>query len=592
MRKNILLLGLVFILLSGFASATTDDAWLYYTFDDDDTVSTHPQDVSGNSRHGINIGGTTTGVSAVLNEGYDLDDSDDRIQLTTAFSKSATGSLCMGLNFDTTDEHFLTLSSESITNKNVLYCYMAVGVINCGFRPADSLKDWEFSLNRAALSASTDYHFCITQDGTAPKAYIDGGLEAITFSTDIDKTKWLDDITGTIDNAFFGYYSIYYGGIIDELAYYERELSLSEVQELDNSGAYYNPYDSETPTNYFQLSAKNANNNISIDSFSATFTNSSGDYTNSTTDGTLEFIVNDNSNYEVFVNASGFAYYYINLSYLNNTNTETVYLDKTNSIDISIYDQNSGDLINESVEITFINASGQFQRTTINGTYYITELAVGHWSVEFDSDNYTDTSYDLTVSQRSTQTLNAYMLSNDDTRQTILQALDADTNDIIEGASITIKRILNDVWTVVTVLQTDITGKTRFTYEEETEYQFIISTTNYEDKSFSLNPILFSTYTIYLDPDTEVIYDNDYASINIYWTPKYYRDEITENITFTFSSPWGNFDEYGFNATFDSTVLQKNGNNAYGEELTGTLNLGGADFGDSNKTNASNEKFI
>jgi len=102
-------------------------------------------------------------------------------------------------------------------------------------------NQWQMYTTSGGISAETWYHVAITQDGTAPKIYING-VNDTTFVTDTDKTKWLGDLSGA-DNGRLGCRNFNSGGnqdfldgLLDDMGIYNKDIGSSLIGDLYNSG--------------------------------------------------------------------------------------------------------------------------------------------------------------------------------------------------------------------------------------------------------------------------------------------------------------------------------------------------------------------
>ena len=143
---------------------------------------------------------------------------------------------------------------------------------------------WAFATDVVPFSDNTWTHWAMIQDGTAPVLYIDGQLVDITFSITTDKAAWINDATG-LDNGRIASLnqnsageSNTYNGNIDEVGFFNTDLSSAEVSEIYNGGkpkdltkhtkvdnliAYYRMGDkSEFSTNHFFPEIKSGLNNF------------------------------------------------------------------------------------------------------------------------------------------------------------------------------------------------------------------------------------------------------------------------------------------------------------------------------------------
>lgn len=151
------------------------------------------------------------------------------------------------------------------------------------------VNKWDLRQDVATLSSGAWSHIAVTQGGigTDPVLYINGNNPAQTF-TATDKTIWFNDLSGLLDNGRIATYSYngvgetgHYDGNIDELSFWDTDLSLSEIQEIYNNGkpnnllkhsksgnlvSYFRMGDKSTfdGSNFTLVDQKSSNNGLSV----------------------------------------------------------------------------------------------------------------------------------------------------------------------------------------------------------------------------------------------------------------------------------------------------------------------------------------
>ena len=142
-------------------------------------------------------------------------------------------------------------------------------------------------------------------------------------------------------------------------------------------------------------------------------------------------------------------------------------------------------------------------------------------------------------------------------------------------------RLINGSWVVVESKNSDITGRSQFSYLTNILYRFYASKSGYTSKTFDLDPILFTEYNVRLNKINAINETIDYQKISIGFSPKYYYNDATNNFTIFFASPDGYFQSYSYNVTFPSGSVAGSGTNAIGENFVNTINITGANFYDT-----------
>ena len=251
----------------------------------------------------------------------------------------------------------------------------------------------------------------------------------------------------------------------------------------------------------------------------------------------------------------------------------------TNSINITILDENTGNPIIANITMQFSNILiGGFTNITDTGSFFVDNLDTGEWGILFTGDDYSPKTYYVTVANRSHSYLTAYLSQNYST--TIFTVTNKDTSELLDGVSATMYRIIGGNWTVVGSKLTDISGKIEFAYQENINYRFFFSNTGYDNYIFTLTPILFSEYDVKMQSTTTQVYYPDYDRVSIAYYPTiFFNDDIT-NFTFLIQSPYGELLTYGYNSTYPGGTTAQEGIQAIGEMFNSNFNITGATFGD------------
>lgn len=207
---------------------------------------------------------------------------------------------------------------------------------------------------------------------------------------------------------------------------------------------------------------------------------------------------------------------------------------------------------------------------TFNGTYFIYNLTPGEWNAKFTATGYSIRTYSLTIGNRTSQILNAYLTQSES--KTIFTIRNDATEDLIQDVLITMYRNLNSTWQTVESKYTDITGRSQFTYDTTANYRFYFSKNGYEDLLFYLNPVLFDSYDVRLTPNTIINNTADYDRVSIIYSPSvYYAGANTFN--FLIQCPYGELESYGYNISYPGGSDTQTGVNALGSQLTSAITI-------------------
>ena len=240
---------------------------------------------------------------------------------------------------------------------------------------------------------------------------------------------------------------------------------------------------------------------------------------------------------------------------------------------INVYDEQTNLFVtDEPTTITFSKGNSSFSLNTTTGRLNLTGLDAiesGSYSVLFENSAYNPRTYSLTYSRTYAQTLNAYLVPLS-APSTIFTIEDSQSRSPVEGATVTIQRYVNGTLTTVLTRDSDITGRVGFDYIPDRRYEFTIAKTGYATRSFNLDPILFSSYTILLEPSVSFgEIGGDFSGVSIIFSTNRFTESQTNNLTLSFSDSTGGLVSYGYNVSTTTTgqLTSQSGSNAYGSIL-------------------------
>ena len=157
-----------------------------------------------------------------------------------------------------------------------------------GFGLNGGVTKWQVRCSSAPFSDNIWTHIALVQDGVSPVLYVNGIAPAQTFPTSIDKTIWFNNLV--LNNGRIGcrFYSVAeadgalpLNGNIDEVGFFNRNLSAAQITELYNNGkpkdlkkhsasgnlvSYFRMGDGDTfdGTNWTLFDKKGTNNGTSV----------------------------------------------------------------------------------------------------------------------------------------------------------------------------------------------------------------------------------------------------------------------------------------------------------------------------------------
>lgn len=324
MNKNIIIWAIITILTATIATATINDAVVYYSFDTAEINTTHALDISSAPNyHGTRLNSIATTANGRLNQAFKFDGSDDEIDLYPASITNFT--FCAWINYTSTTPVYNTIVGVG-NNKFQFFVDTQGGV------GTNKLKVWVNNANsyigNTALTANKEYHACVTLDPYTNKIqfYLNGTADSALTALSNDPTNYSgwdigeNDIAGDV-----------FAGMIDEVALYNRILTSAEISELRNITE--NPYTLDTITVTINTPANNTiiyQGNFTA-RFNYTATNSKAGncslYLNNTLKSTRRSITSGSNNTQI--NATGITegtYNWrirCNATGINNTNSTT-----------------------------------------------------------------------------------------------------------------------------------------------------------------------------------------------------------------------------------------------------------------------------
>jgi hypothetical protein len=149
-----------------------------------------------------------------------------------------------------------------------------------------------------------------------------------------------------------------------------------------------------------------------------------------------------------------------------------------------------------------------------------------------------------------------------------------ETGELLEGCGITVSKIVNGSWTTVASGFTDITGRLQLGVSTNTDYRFGSICSGYEDKSFNLNPVIFTSYTIQLTKQGSSGSDLDFSTVSVYATNTTFKNNGSNTFMWEIKAPLGDLEQYAYSLyTSCKNITSFSGVNNYGDIDLVTFNL-------------------
>lgn len=310
---------------------------------------------------------------------------------------------------------------------------------------------------------------------------------------------------------------------------------------------------------------KNSTPSITIQNFTVNITNQQTGISQfyNVTNYTLFFYnITKGNTYSMFFNAPGYAYGYYNYTTNNTYNKLNFSIYGFNSVLVNVFDEATGSRINfQNSTVTLTGSLYQYAITNSTGLHYFENLYADTYSVAIVSANYAQRDYSITVGNYSTQILDAYL--NSGNYSVIFTMNDFNTGEVLEGVTISMYGYINGTLGLIESKITDISGKSQFNFRPSTPYNFLSVKTGYQDLSFTLNPILFTSYNIKMTQLNNI--PDYYNDVNVYYSPKEYTYRDNKNFSISYQSVNGLLTSYGFRVSSNCFNLTDSGVSATGD---------------------------
>lgn len=351
-------------------------------------------------------------------------------------------------------------------------------------------------------------------------------------------------------------------------SYYPKNFSKS-VAYWTNSG---NPNVTGVYNAKLNVTAINNFTSADITTFTGWVSNSTYGFNESYTTTTSKAILNlTPGRYLVHIDAPGysenFTEKYFVVAPLSNQVQFQLY--SGNSVIVTYRRESDGALITSNITIVISsNSSENTYYSNNDSVQMFSNLTDGEYTFKFSSSIYSLRMYVVTVAMNSTQLLTAYLTPSNST--VLFTVIDQNSLESIPDATVGMYRFVNGSYSLVESHNTDITGKLEFLYTFGTKYAFLVSKTGYADKAFTLDPILFSSYDIYLERTTTET--ESYNDVYFYFTPKTFYKNHTSLFTILFNSEGGVLSNYWFNISYPGNSSEQSGSNANGGSFNHLVN--------------------
>ena len=293
----------------------------------------------------------------------------------------------------------------------------------------------------------------------------------------------------------------------------------------------------ETQTLYWNLTEYPRVNVTAYDLIGAagisTFSLTDGSLNLSTTTNDIYFYKSSAGTYELTLNAGGA--YEVKINNVTFTagslGTHTFNLYTHNSINFSFYDENLNTPIpiNTEILVEFISDLYSYNYTTNGSSLYVDLLSPTTYNIRYQADGYGRIrEYNLVLNNNTHNELILYLLNESDRTETTVTVYEQTTLSSVEGAVVYLQRYfqLENVYKTVAMYTSDISGKSYFDIEHDSElYKFVVDypylTQKLVTEPLYISETALNLYISLISDSTESFFEElsigytlDYDSVN------------------------------------------------------------------------------
>lgn len=265
-------------------------------------------------------------------------------------------------------------------------------------------------------------------------------------------------------------------------------------------------------------------------------------------------------------------------------NNYTFSLAHANSFYLFFYDGGNLSLITQNISIQVTNgtAGNIVTYSTVNGSFFVDNVDLGTVTIFASSSNYGQRSTSFVNNGEALDNITLYLTVSN---PVIFNVIDSVSSAPIIGATIQQYTTINNVVTLVDTRTTDITGNAELNYVAGNSYTFTVTATGYVNRSFTLYPVISSTYTIKMVSTTSMNFSEDYQNVIITYNPQSLYANSSNTLTILFSSVTNNFQTYSYNITYPGGSKAGSGSTPAGQTFITQFNIsGGNEFSTANLT--------
>lgn len=242
MSKSFLLIFFVLLSVSFVSADLTTNNLLYYSLDNTNLSGSNPLDLSVNGFDGTNFG-ASTGVSGIINEGFDFVSSDPDYVTFSSLGLSTTDDFSINLWIDFDDltnfNFIVDLSAELdiVIGSNHPTSFGGVGYFfGKIYNSTTNVAVWD------AIPDTTQYHMITFTKSSVNglRLYLDNSLVDSDATLTNPRIQANNNVLGSNGDSLGAGQN--FDGKLDEVSIFDKELSVIEIDDLYNSGVGLNFY--------------------------------------------------------------------------------------------------------------------------------------------------------------------------------------------------------------------------------------------------------------------------------------------------------------------------------------------------------------
>jgi hypothetical protein len=235
-----------------------DDAGTYYSLDDADLSGSNPVDLSGNGNNGTTTG-ATTGATGIKNQCFSFNGTSDEVSTPEGIYDLNATAYTFNCWFKSATSANRNIYSEGEATGGGTYWNLVIRGADSGkiqFVRRDDGGGNSFTQTSTSTGWNDDNWHMITvrYSGTTIEVIIDADTAGPEISGSYTSGGSLNVVERLLGSNIFNVQ--YWDGELDEMGIWDRALSDSEISDLYNSGAAFNPYDVAPTINVMDFGAE------------------------------------------------------------------------------------------------------------------------------------------------------------------------------------------------------------------------------------------------------------------------------------------------------------------------------------------------